>query len=271
MGFSIVQGSGQLIWADILDSETVYVGAIVGLDDGTPANTSEGVRPLPVAAGASNTTNKDMPLGVVVGTNNKNPLYNSTYKTDYITDATPHDSTTEFALHGSSQYAMGDRVARVQVALIGPETVLRGQLFDGAVGTGPTVLTATSGDASGLTVTTNATQTAPIADVSTIYCRSGANAGMYRHIDTTSTTVHAWDKPAYKDTVTGDVFVIANGIRMFGASRMQLDSEAVYIDLEAAITADYFMINVIRLDLSVANKEYCEFRFNGDNFCYGRT
>jgi hypothetical protein len=264
--FTIVHNPGPRVWMPLVDSETVYVGSIVSLDNSAP---TEGVRPIPVAAGASNTTNKDIPIGVVVGTNNRYPLFNTTYKTEYITDATPHGSTTEF-VNVEGPWAKGDRQAMVLVEIIDPSSVIRGPLFDSDYGTVPTVGTVTTGNTDGLGCTTGAIQVATVAVYSTAYFRSGANRGAYRIMDSASTTTHTWDKPTVHDIAIGDTLVAVN-LRTSGISRIQLDSEAMFIDIDEAVTADYFLVDVVRLDLSEPGNEYAEFRFNMDNFTAARA
>jgi hypothetical protein len=268
MGFSIVHGSPQTVWVPVDSAETIYNGSVVAVDSGTPL---EGVRPLPVAAGASNVTNKDIPFGVVVGNNNVtgNIQFSSTYNTEYITQVAAgsiYGSTKEFrGVEGV--WAKGDPQAFVEVAIIDPLTVLRAPLWNGAVGTAmteATVSTASGGD--GIGCTSGAVNVATVANFSTIYCRSGANKGIYRQLDSASTTAHTWDKAMKADVAIGDKIVAPN-LNMFGLSRMQIDSEAQYIDIDAAVTTNYFYINVLRLDLSEAGAEFVEFQFNAENFC----
>lgn len=254
---------GQIVDCQMKDSATIYVGSLVSIDQSAP---TEGIEIMPVAAGASNTTNRDVPLGVVIGTNLATPLYSSTYLTEYITDASPHDTTAD--LQGvEGPFAKGDKTHMCKVQLIDPTTVLRAPIRNAAIATAPTVVTATNTSTDGLGITTGATDVAPVAVWSTIYCRSGANAGAYRVIDTTSTTVHAWDKAMVSDIAIGDTFVIAVGLRPVGPSKAYISAEGDYIDCAAALTTNYLFIDVVRLDLSVAGDEYVEFRFNIDNFC----
>jgi len=273
MGFSVVQGSPQTLWIPVEPGEIIYNGSIVGVDMATPL---EGVQPLPVAAGASNTTNKNQPFGVVIGNNNVegNIQFSTTYNTEYITQKAAGDhygSTTEYrGVEGV--WAKGDPQAMVEVAIICPSTVLRGDLFNAAVGTAPTigtVSTASGGD--GIGCTSSAVDVATIANFSTIYVRTGANQGIYRTLTSNSTTAHVWLKAMKADVAVGDTIVAINGLRPYGISIMQLDDEATYIDINAALSADYFKIVVHRLDLSESGKEFVEFRFDADNFCGARA
>lgn len=273
MGFSVVQGSPQTIWVPVAAGDTIYTGSIVTVDVASP---QEGVLPLPVAAGASNTTNKDIPFGVVVGNNNVagNIAYSSTQKAEYITAAAAgaiYGATTNYqSVEGA--WPKGDPRAMVEVAVINPSTVLRGSIYNAAVGTAPTVgtvTTASGGD--GLDCVTGAVDVATVAQFSTLQVRSGANKGVARRLDSASDTTHTFDVAMKEDIAVGDTLVAINGLNKYGVSRMQIDAEALYVDCNAALTADYFIINVLRLDLSEAGKEYVEFQFNADNFSAARA
>ena len=268
--FSIIKDAGEKIWVPVQPAATLYNGQLVAVDSTALA---DGISGLAVAAGASNTTNYDIPFGVVVGNNLKTQLYNTTYKTNYITApaaGSSHGDVTEYAMtdgvYGKPKQAM------VLVELIkGTNTTIRGNIYNAATGTAPTLLTATVASTDGLGTTTNATQFTPVANLDTIYCRSGANQGQYRIIDTTSTTVHTWTQAMTYDIAIGDTFV-AVPLRMFGSTYMQLSATvSLWVEASAAASTNYFIIEVERLDLSVAGQEYVEFRFNADNFCFARA
>lgn len=271
MAITIAHGTPQTIWTPVQAGATVYVGGIVMVDSSAP---TEGVLMLADASGVANDTNKDIPLGVVIGTNRKSPTYSSTYKCEYITcpGATdPHggSDTDYFGVEGP--WAKGDPVAMVKVAMIEPNTVLRAPLYATSVGTAPVEVTATNTSSDGLGITTGAIDfTAEGTNaMSTIYCRTGANAGSYRLLDSNSSTVHTWDRAMKHDIAIGDTFVAAP-MRYFGPSTCMFDSTtAAWIDCDdASVLAgtDRWSIIVYRLDLSEAGKEYCEFRFDAGHF-----
>lgn len=273
MGFSIIEGSPKVRWLPVEPGEVIYNGSIAAVNMSAPL---EGVGVLPIAAGASNTTNKDRPLGVVLGNNNVegNLAYSTTYNAEYITQVAAGDvygSTTEYrGIEGV--WSKGDPQAMVKVALICPGTVLRGSLYNAAFGTAPTevtVTTASGGD--GIGCTTGASDVATVAAWSTLYARSGANKGIYRSLTSASDTTHTWLKAMKADMAVGDTAVVMNGLRPYGNAIMQIDSEAQYIDCSAALTADYFKIVVHQLDLSIAGKEFVDFEFDSDNFCGARA
>ncbi len=269
MGFSVVHGSPQTIWVPVQPGDTLYTGCIVGQDI---SGAVEGILPLGQAAGAGNTTNKDLPFGVVVGNNNVagNVVYDATQKTEYITECAAgsiHGATTKYT-GVEGPHPKGDPRAMVEVAIIDPCTVLRGPIYNAAVGTAPTVTAVTTGNTSGVAATTTATSdVATVAQFSTIYFRTGANRGVYRRLDSASDTTHTWDAAVKSDVAVGDSVLTINGLNTFGLSLMQIDAQGLYIDAAAALSSDYFHINVLRLDLSEAGNEYCEFQFVAENFC----
>ena len=256
MGFKIIHGNSQKLWCPITYQDTIYVGQLV------KCQVDEGVVPLGAASGAADTTGKSVPWGVVIGTNNKNPLFNATYNTQYITDATPLASTTEFT-GVEGPWSKGEQRAMVEVELITPETILRGQLFNAAFGTALAIGTTTAGDSVSCTTNTLVVDTASYA---TIYFRTGANKGAYRITDGASATAQTWDTPTYAAVAVGDTCVKAP-IRMMGPAYCDFEAtESMYIAAEATYGTNYFVIDVIRLDLSVAGQEYVDFKFNADHF-----
>lgn len=261
--FKIVEGSPRTIWVPVLAAQTIYNGAIVAVDAATPL---EGVRPMPVAAGASNTTNKDIPFGVVVGNNN---LADTAGQDSYITAGAAgaaYGSTAKFrGVEGP--WPHGDPIAMVQVEVIDPTSVIRGRLFDTTIGTAlaaVTTTTATGGD--GLDCVTGATTVATVANFSTIYFRTGADAGVYRTLTSASDTTHTWLQAIKTELAVTDTALVLNGFRPYGLSLCQLDSTARFFDVNAALTSDYFKINVLRLDLSEPGNEFVDFQFNIENF-----
>lgn len=274
MGFVIAEGTPRLRWVPVEPGEVIYMGSIVGVDIATPL---EGVQPLGAAAGASNTTNKDIPMGIVTGFNatSANVTHSTTYNTSYITQVaagTPYGSTTSFTLGPEGPWSRGDKQYYVQIAEITPETVIRGPIYNAAAGTAPTVVTVTTGDGGdGIGCTTGSSDVATVANFATMYMRTGANKGIYRTLTSASATTHTWLKAMPGSVAVGDTAVVINGLRPYGPCLMQIDSEAQWVEASAALTSDYFYIDVVRLDLSEAGNEYVEFRFNADNFCAARA
>ena len=264
---SILDGCVQTVWMPIKPAATIYVGSLVCVD---MSALDEGVVVREQADGVANITNKDRPLGVCVGTNRREPVFSSTYLAEYITDEGVtglRTSTTDYVgVEGS--WAKGGKQAMVQVALIGPQTVLRAPIRNDSIATAISELTSSAGNANGLTVTTGACDFTPVADLATIYCRAGLNAGQYRITDTTSTTVHAWDRQMLSTTETvGETYVMAP-VRHHGISYVRFgdDTVASYINASETQATNYDIIHVINLNLEVAGREYCDFMMDTTMF-----
>ena len=269
-GMSIVQGSPQSIWVPVVPATTIYVGGLVCINTSAP---EEGVQMLPDAAGVANDTNLDVPLGICIGTNRKNPLFNSTELTEYITApaaADAHDGASIEYVGVEGPWAKGDPIPMVKVALIDPTTIIRAPIRKAAIGTAPTVVTATTTSTDGLGITTGAIDFTPEAsNMQTIYCRSGGNAGAYRTTDATSTTVHTWDVAMRNDIAIGDTFVMVPLASVGYSTVMFDDATAMFIDCaDGPVLAgtNRWIIQVLRLDLATAGQEYAEFRFDAVHF-----
>ena len=281
MGFSIVHGVPQMQWYPVINTDTLYVGQLVRCKN-------EGVEPLTTATGiadsshrsrvnsilAESSSGNNTLFGLVVGTNARTPSFSTTYNAEQITYASPNATTvntdTYFGLSGP--WAAGERLAMVKVAILDPTMVLRSPLYQSSsvISTSPTVGTVTA-STSGLTATTATVGVTGVASLSTVYFRTGAAAGAYRVTDDVSATVHAWDIPLNSTGASaqvGDTLVKVN-LRPVGKCRAQVSTEALWISSGAAVTADYFSVDVIRLDLSQAGGEYVDFRFDPIHFSIG--
>lgn len=262
MGFSIANaGPVQMTWSPIINTDTLYVGQLVIV-------ANEGVSPLVVASGAADTSQKQLPWGVVVGHNKKIPTHATAFQTDSITYVAPSSANAEDYISVEGPWAKGDLQAMVHVALIDSTTIIRGQLFTDSFGTAPseTALSA----ATTTTATSAATDESGIASRSTMYVRTGNAAGSIRVTDDTSPTAIEWDSALVVAPVAGDTIVRVN-LTPQGPCQVNTDTESMFIDTGATVTSNYFLIEVVRLDLRVAGNEYVEFRFHGDHFNTLRT
>ena len=268
MGFRIIQGSPQIVWAPITDSDTLYIGQIVKCAG------NEGVQPAGTASGAADTTGKGVLYGIVVGNNNKTPVYNSTYRADYITDATPKASTTVFT-GVEGPWSKGDKQAMVQIAILTPTSVVRGNIWRGAVGTALPENTVKASNAHYANCTIDSTPKSFMKlmprHYNTAYFRTGANAGTYRLLDSASTIGLTWDKNLFASASHDDKVIIAKGLRSNGYSKLFVDSESMYIDNTVSATTSYYVVNVLRLDLREQGKEFCDFMFLPEHFSPKRT
>jgi hypothetical protein len=250
-------------------SSTYYVGQIVTYIAASKAVCVGGaVLPLAVPAGAADTTNFQIPAGVVVGINNRTPVYGATLKANSVTGVTTQATqlARDWALN-KGMYAIGDPQVLVDVAIIEPCSLIEGPIYNAAYGTAPTVVTDTGGaDTTGYTSagTTGACDFTPVADYATIYCRTGANAGLYRVTSDTSTTAPAVTVGFPYDVAAGDTFVRVPVKQ--GYSRIYINGPGMYIDAALTPATNYFAVFVEKLDLSVAGSEKALFRFANIHF-----
>ena len=261
MGFEVMEGSPRAYWApmDTTSTPTLHTGQLV-------QSTGDGVGPLAIASGAADTTNKQVIKGVVVGNNNDVQTFDSTYNANYITAVITQAAQAAHATFGvEGPTSKGDNQAMVKIAEITPETVLRGQIFASSTvhGTALSTLTVTTGSTDGLGFTSNACDFTPVADLCTSYCRSGGNGNIYRISDDISTTIETNDLAFPADIAINDTFVRAP-IRTTGLSYVQFNSTAgigLWLDGTASPATDYFIIDVLDLDLSNPGHENVIFRF----------
>jgi hypothetical protein len=267
MGFHVVQGSPQNIWARVDGTEILYVGQIV-------TGSSDGVLPMTGAVGGADTTGKAVPFGVVVGTNRKTPVSDTTANSEYITGVV--SQAGQIAVEKGMVegiYSKRETSAMVEVAVIDPSTYIYGPIYNAGYGAIPTVQTITTIQADGmLTAETwsNADAASFVADESTIHMRTGLNTGLQRIGINTSRTapqvIHAFPY----DNTTSDTGLQVP-IREIGTAKLNFDDESTYIDVAHTYTTNYYVVEVIKLDLSVAGKEHCIFRFGMDQFALLRA
>jgi len=267
------EGTPKTMWLPIDNTDTCYVGQIVVMQSAATTFT-EGVLPLGAAGGLADTTGKNVPLGIVVGTNRKTPLYNSTWKANSIVDvvsSADQAAVEKVGGHGTHM-SVGDQMAKVEVAIITPTTVIEGPIYNGAYGTALEEVTVSNASADGcITAATVGTiQYTPVTALCTAYCRSGGNAGAYRVTTGTTATevavVHAFPNAV---VALGDVFVGAPVKE--GLCFIQLDAEAMYIDGSASPATHYYTVVCVNLNLAESGKERMSFMFTGDHFSLKRT
>lgn len=263
MSFKLIDlKSAQTMWVPVTGTAELYAGQIVEWS-------GEGVDIIDVASGAWDATGETAIAGLVISTNNKNKVFHgggtvSGFAGEQITGVATQANMVREAFGHGGMYNKHEKMALVEIALLDSTTRLRGSIFNAAYGTAPSLLTATAVDTDGLTETTNACNFTPVADLATIYCRKGANAGLYRVTDDTSTTVATHDHAWPKDCAVDDKFVRVNMKQ--GLSRAYIDAYGLYFDVSAALTTNYYGIHVDYLNLRVAGNEYCEFRFVNKHF-----
>jgi len=269
--FDVVEGEGRTLWCATDGASTYYKGQLVTLIGASKAAINGTVKPLAVPAGVSDTTNFQVIFGVVVGLNRRNPQYTPVGGFSLEYEAGVVSQANQLAREWTGQegmYVKGDPQVLVQVTEILPTTILKGLLCNAALGTAPTLLTVSvSTDADGMisaNVTTNACEFTPVANKCTIYCRKGANAGIYRVTGDTSTTVPQVTTGFPYDVVVGDKFVRVPLKQ--GFSSIYIAGPGLFIDSHLGLITHTFEIIVYNLNLAEAGKEHCTFRFTNTHF-----
>jgi hypothetical protein len=268
MGFKIAHQLQEVNTAwfpvDITTATNLYVGQLVQKSTGG----MNGVGPLAAASGAYDVTGDQQILGVVIGTNAYEPLYDATYG-QYISGvASQAGQAAVRKLGGAGMHPMGDPAPMVQVAIIGPETWLQAPIYNATYGVAPTVITSSTASTSGAGFTTGASDVQSVANLGTFYCRTGANAGIYRVVKTAHDTVHTFDMYWPYDVAIGDTFISVPYVQ--GSSYAQINSTAGYLGMcfncAATAATNYFGITVSQLDLKEAGKEKVTFKFSAAHF-----
>ncbi len=283
MAFRVIHSPQRPIWLPIdynnATGQTVYVGQLVCCGNRATAN-SIGVFPW-IIAGAPDTTADQTPFGVVVGTNNRTPTFNTTYNTEYITAL--QSQATQVAREWTGQegmYSKADPQPLVQVVLLSPEVVLEGDIKVCSAGTYAStalteaVVTTGSTTGAGFTCATTGFDFSAVAYNASYYCRSGGNMGLYRtgydgNAGTGAKTFYIyWPY----DIAIGDKFVGVNlGV---GTSIMMCDTTpgGFVINAAAAVgTTNYIWVDILSLDLRNAGQEKARFRINTLQYCAARA
>ena len=247
-------------WYPIDAAGTIYHGQIV-------ESQGDGVAEIDNPNGAFDTTGNTNVLGIVVGDNNATPVYDSTYKVNKITGVLTQATqiARNWSGHEGRMYPKGDPQALVEVALVGPETVICGPVRDNDIDANITLLTVTTETTDGLSsMVINACDFTPVGDLETMHCRTGANKGLYRITTDTSTTAPAGDLAWPEDVSVGDTLVRVPFRQ--GMSYVYIDSLAMYIDASVAPASHFYGVNVVDMDLSTAGEEKVWFTFSPVHF-----
>jgi hypothetical protein len=272
-GFNIVNkiSNDPPLWCAMDGSSTYYVGQLVSIVAASAAAVTGAVVPLAVPAGAADTTNKQILFGVVKGFNDNPGTANSTgiYSAGVTTSAAQLARTYAGA---GGMYAKGDPQPLVEIERIFPTTILRGPIYNATSGTAPTVITDTGGaDATGYTSagTTTSADVALVASLGTIFCRTGANAGLYRTSLNTSATAPRVTVGFPKNVALGDTFLMLP-IKQ-GQSQIYIAGPGMFIDCSNNGSSNSFSVFVTGLSLEIPGQEYAEFSFGLDHFCVARA
>jgi hypothetical protein len=280
MAFKIIQKVENTppIWCAMDGSSTYYLNQLVSVVAPSAAAVTGAIKPLSVPAGAADTTNKQVMYGVVVGFNDNPGTFNTTGQ--YSTGVTTKAAQLARVYAGAEgMYKKGDPQPLVQVELIFPTTLLRGNIYNAALGTAPTVISDTVGtDSTGYTSagTTTAADVALVASLGTIYCRTGANAGIYRSTLNTSASAPQVTVAFPYNVALADTFVMVPYKQ--GFSQVYINGTGtgagaggLFLDCSNNGSSNSFIVNIVSLNLTTAGSEYADFYFGADHFCFARA
>jgi hypothetical protein len=107
-----------------------------------------------------------------------------------------------------------------------------------------------------------------VAYNATMYCRSGANKGLYRttYSAAAGTAEHLFYCYWPYTIAVGDKFVGAP-LPECGSGTINFDDVGLFINGSAAVTTtDYIGVDILELNLEVSGKEYAIFRINPSQF-----
>jgi len=247
MGFSYagsLSGAAPVI-RNFVISETMYEGqlAMTGLVAGTAGA-------VQIADAATEAQENDQCIiGIVSGVVDASRVYDATYR--------GHKST--FTANQAT-IATNGGPGEVQVTLVRPwDTLIRGPICYTAYGTAPTVLINTTASSNGTTVTHaggNITDTAD--DLCIVYCRTGANRGLWRVVTTPAVGNQVTTLPFPYGIAIGDTFVKAACVP--GVGGLDIIATANCINGDAALT-NYYPVFYHEINLEVAGQEYAVFSF----------
>jgi hypothetical protein len=154
---------------------------------------------------------------------------------------------------------LADGPSEVEVTLIIPGvTLVRAPIYDTTWGTALTELVETAGDANGVAITHDETVVDCADDFSTIYCRTGANRGIYRVNTTVGANAQLATVPFPHAIAIGDTFVIASCA--LGLAGMDLTTTFDAIDGDNAMN-EYYQVYYHDINLEESGKEYAIFSF----------
>ncbi len=273
MAFKVVSGSPRTAWFPVnmvSAASTLYLGQLSFFPVA-----DNGLAPLAAATGAEDTSGKQVITGIVVGTNDLTPTFDATYG-QYITAVdTLALQQARRQLGAEGMFAKGDPQALVQVDLLSAQSVIKANIGGSAtvMATAPTLLTVTTGSTTGTGFTSNATQFTPVAQLATVHCRTGGNAGLYRISSNTSTTAFTFTTLWPNAIAIGDTFVAVPYRLGFCYANINTTTGklGLWLNGTALDATNSFIIDVIEMDLAVAGSETITFRFAPGHFDYTRA
>jgi len=203
---------------------------------------------LPAAVAAAGPDVTAGLVGVVVGAITSPTYTAATYQSDKIT----YDTTQATQVANDPVGA-----AEAQVAIMRPGDLWKAPIGKATIATALDVITVTTTDTAGDDVIHTGTITAPTHLLSTVYCRTGANKGLYRVITSGGTADQDLTICFPYDITSGDTFVAAD-VKL-GSCRIDLSTNSLGLDASAA--TNYYDAFCTELNLEVSGEEYAVISF----------
>jgi len=239
-------GEGSPIVRRFLTGETMYVGQLV--KSARAAGAGGAVAPADIAVDAREDTSQI--LGICTGIVDGSSVY-----------ITPVAGTAQYGQRTTYSVTIGDILTKgpseVEVTLIIPGiTLVKGYIFDATWGSALPVITNLTTEAAGKVVVGTTTPTDIADNFGTLYCRSGANRGIYRAIASISTATITVTVPFPYVCTAGDTFVIASCV--LGLGGMDLTTTFDGIDGDN-LMSEYYTVFYHEINLEESGKEYAVF------------
>lgn len=278
MSFNVVEGEGRTFWACTDGSSTYYLGQLVSYVGDGAGMCNGAVVPYSSSHGAADTTDKNIPAGVIVGFNARTPAYATLGSRSVESAAGIVTSALQVTRIGTGITGGGgmygqDPQLLVQIAEITPNTILKAPFYKSAYGTSVTELTHTSvADTTGMATaaaTLDACDFTPVTLLAAIYCREGKNRGLYRTTVDTSTTVPDLTTAFPYNSTIGDKYVRVPAKQ--GISYVLIAGPGMFIDSALGLATNYTTVFCYELNLQTAGQEYMVFRFATMNFDNARA
>ena len=178
-----------------------------------------------------------------------------TYVAASIATAGYGDKTTYSA---TQSVVKSTGISEVEVCLAIPGvTLIRAPIYRTGWGTPLQELVCSAENSAGTSMVATAANTADVGNVlGLLYCRSGANKGMYRTIASVSTVTFAVTVPFPNTIAAGDTFVSASCLLGFGNMMSTAAADCIDGDLTGA---DGHSVYFHEINLEEAGKEYAVF------------
>ena len=278
MAFQIREGEGRTFWALADGASTYYIGQLLAYNNSTTVMLDGTVAPLATASGAGDTTQLQVLAGVCVGFSKRTPttVAVGSHVLEYDTGVVSQANQLAREWTGvEGMYSKGDPAVMILVAEILPQTVIQGPVCQAALGTAPTVVTTTAiGGTDGMITadTGNTPGYTHVTKTGMIYCRTGANKGIWRVNKNTTATAPSVTTGFPYDTAVGDTYLVLPFKQ--GISTLTIGGPGLYVDSSVAPViagTNQFAAIVYNIYAETAGRESVEFRFAADHFCRFRA